>query len=145
MPWAVNYGNYSYNLTSYYKEWTLYIHICIIVFCSFLFSLSNLLRLVLTEEFIDDGLKENSKQRKRKAEKKDMRARIVPLIVRRKFRPRVKTCYPNFFLHKIIIEPSYMINELVNAVSDFFQLYILLLDLSFKISNQEQALRKNGI
>ena len=111
----------------------------------YLFSLSNLLRLVLTEEFIDDGLKENSKQRKRKAEKKDMRARIVPLIVRRKFRPRVKTCYPNFFLHKIIIEPSYMINELVNAVSDFFQLYILLLDLSFKISNQEQALRKNGI
>ena len=45
----------------------------------------------------------------------------------------------------MIIEPSYMINELVNAVSDFFQLYILLLDLSFKISNQEQALRKNGI
>ena len=71
------------------------------VYCSFsLYFLlfSNLLRLVLTEEFIDDGLKENSKQRKRKAEKKDMRARIVPLIVRTKVRPRVKTCYPNFFL-----------------------------------------------
>lgn len=83
-------------------------------------QLRNLLRLVLTEEFIDDGLKENSKQRKRKAEKKDMRARIVPLIVRRKFRPRVKTCYPNFFLHKIIIEPSYMINELTRDISNFF-------------------------
>ena len=30
-------------------------------FC--ILPLSNLLRLVLTEEFIDDGLKENSKQR----------------------------------------------------------------------------------
>ena len=118
---------------------------CWYIYCSFLFlPFSNLLRLVLTEEFIDDGLKENSKHRKEKL-KKDMRATIVPLIDRTKVRPRVKTCYPNFFLHKIVIEPSYMINELVNAVSDFFQLYILLLDLSFKISNQEQALRKNGI
>ena len=30
---------------------------------------SNLLRLVLTEEFIGDGLKENSKQRKEKLKK----------------------------------------------------------------------------
>ena len=105
---------------------------------------SNLLRLVLTEEVIDDGLKENSKHRKEKP-KKDIGARIVPLIVRTKVRPRVKTCYPNFFLHKIIIEPSYMINELTKDISSFFQLHILLLDLSFKIWNQGQALRKNGI
>ena len=105
---------------------------------------SNLLRLVLTEEFIDDGLKENSKPRKEKL-KTGYASENSTMIVKRKVRPRVKTCYHNFFLHNILVEPSYMINELMKDISDFFLVYILLLELSFKISNHEQALRKNGI
>ena len=110
----------------------------------FILLLSNLLRLVLTEEFMDDGLKENSKQRKEKLET-GYASDNSTMIVKRKVRPRVKTCYHNFFLHNIIVEPSYMINELMKHISDFFLVYILLLELSFKISNHEQALRKNGI
>jgi len=107
-------------------------------------QLRNLLRLVLTEEFMDDGLKENSKPRKEKLET-GYASDNSTMIVKRKVWPRVKTCYHNFFLHNIIVEPSYMINELMKHISDFFLVYILLLDLSFKISNLEQALRKNGI
>lgn len=107
-------------------------------------QLRNLLRLVLTEEFIDDGLKENSKPRKERL-KTGYASENSTMIVKRKVRPRVKTCYHNFFLHNIIVEPSYMINELMKHISDFFLVYILLLELSFKISNHEQALRKYGI
>ena len=85
----------------------------------FILLLSNLLRLVLTEEFLDDGLKENSKPRKEKLQT-GYASENSTMIVKRKVRPRVKTCYHNFFLHNIIVEPSYMINELMKHISDFF-------------------------
>ena len=110
----------------------------------FYFTIKQSAAVGIDRKFIDDGLKENSKPRKEKLKTGYARENST-MIVKRKVRPRVKTCYHNFFLHKIIFKPSYKINELIKDFSDFFLLYILLLDLSFKISTQEQALRKNGI